>query len=234
MKTPGAMLLLALAVPLDAVAQTRSAPLPICGEIRTVPCVGPRHSEPEALPGGWYSLFNGRDFDGWRFAEDRSAFRVEEGMIVADGRRSHLFYDGPLMDRGFRNFEIESEIMTLPGANSAIYIHTQYLEGAWPNVLPTGYEIQINNSAESRGRTASVFTFADLLEPPVADNVWFRMHVTVTGQRIQVRIDERLVNDYTEPADKPTRLTGGTFALQAHLPGEVTYFRNLRVKPLPD
>jgi hypothetical protein len=108
------------------------------------------------------------------------------------------------------------------------------MEGAWPNILPSGYEIQINNSAANPGRTASVFTFQDLTTSPARDDVWFKMGITVTGRRVQVRIDDRLVNDYTEPADKPSRLTGGTFALQAHEKGEKTYFRNILVRPLPD
>ena len=218
-----------------APAPADSQALPVCAATpRAVPCVSPPPPATEALPGGWFRLFNGRDLSGWRVSEDTAAFRIENGMIRADGRRSHLFYDGPLMGRDFRNFELEAEIMTRPGANSAIYIHTHFMEGAWPNVLPSGYEIQINHSAATRGRTASVFTFQDILESPVPDDVWYTMRILVQGRRVQVFIDGRMINDYTEPADKPSRLTGGTFALQAHEPGEVTYFREVRVRPLPD
>jgi hypothetical protein len=211
------------------------AALPVCNSsARSVPCVAPRASVPEALAGGWFRLFNGRDFDGWRVAEDPAAFHVKDGIIVANGRRSHLFYDGPLMGRDFRNFEMQADVMTRRGANSAIYIHTHYIEGAWPNTLPSGYEIQINNTAASTGRTASVFTFKNLTESPARDDTWFRMHITVQGRRVEVRIDDRLVNVYTEPADSASRLTGGTFALQAHEPGEITYFRDILVRPLPD
>ena len=80
------------------------------------------------------------------------------------------------------------------------------------------------------GRTASVFTFADILEAPAKDDVWFVMNIRVTGRRVQVRIDDRLVNDYTEPSDKRTRLTGGTFALQAHEAGEITQMPNSTVQ----
>ncbi|MBW3628933.1 MAG: DUF1080 domain-containing protein [Gemmatimonadetes bacterium] len=234
MKMTSVLILLCLATVAEAPGQRRARGLPACSEKRTVPCAGARHSEPQALLDGWFRLFDGRSFDGWRIAEDANAFRIENGAIVANGLRSHLFYDGPLMDRDFKNFELQAEVMTRPGANSAIYVHTHYMEGAWPNILPSGYEIQINNTAANPGRTASVFTFADILEPPAKDDVWFVMNIRVTGRRVQVRIDDRLVNDYTEPADKRTRLTGGTFALQAHEVGEITHFRNIVVRPLPD
>lgn len=234
LSTGAVVLLLVIAGCSTVVRGTGAQALPDCGSAVRVPCVEIRDDIPEALPGGWFRLFNGRDFEGWRLAEDSAAFRLEEGTIAADGRRSHLFYDGPLMGRNFRNFELQADVLTKPGANSAIYIHTHFMEGGWPNILPSGYEIQINNSAANPGRTASVYTFQDINTTPAQDNVWFTMHITVVGHRVQVRIDDRLVNDFTESADKPSRLTGGTFALQAHAPGEKTYFRNILVRPLPD
>jgi hypothetical protein len=39
--------------------------------------------------------------------------------------------------------------------------------------------------------------------------------------------------DYTEPAGSPTRLTGGTIALQGHDPGSEVHYRSVRIRPLP-
>lgn len=77
---------------------------------------------------------------------------VENGEIVVHGPRAHLFYDGPVLDHEFRDFEL--------------------------------------------------------------------------------MVDGRPVVDYTEPSDAPTRLTGGTIALQGHDPGSEVHYRNIRIRPL--
>ena len=40
---------------------------------------------------GWISLFNGENLDGWRAVENPSSFSVQDGMIVGNGPRAHLF-----------------------------------------------------------------------------------------------------------------------------------------------
>ncbi len=50
-----------------------------------------------------------------------------------------------------------------------------------------------------------------------------------------VKLNGKKVIDYTEPEGKEgtVKLSHGTFALQAHDPKSVVYFRNIRVKRLP-
>ncbi|MDA8697130.1 DUF1080 domain-containing protein, partial [Rhodopirellula sp.] len=59
------------------------------------------------------------------------------------------------------------------------------------------------------------------------------------GRRIQLKVNGKILVDYTEPVNKQPesdqferRLDSGTFALQAHDPDSKVYFRNLRVKRL--
>ena len=55
------------------------------------------------------------------------------------------------------------------------------------------------------------------------------------GKQVQVRVNDMLVVDYTEPGEMPGKaLSKGTFALQGHDPESRVRFRNLRVRPLPD
>ncbi|MBI5009473.1 MAG: DUF1080 domain-containing protein [Bacteroidia bacterium] len=65
----------------------------------------------------WSDIFNGKDFTGWTAAENPGSFRVEEGALVCNGERGHLFYN---TDKPFKNFELIAEIKTLPKANSGI------------------------------------------------------------------------------------------------------------------
>jgi hypothetical protein len=66
------------------------------------------------------------------------------------------------------------------------------------------------------------------------------MNVLVRGKRVQIRVNDTLVVDYLEPAEPPQsggrarRLAKGTFALQCHDPQSKVFYRNLRVKRLPD
>ena len=92
---------------------------------------------------GWISLFNGKNLDGWKVGKNASTFSVEDGMIKVAGSTAHLFYQGNVQNHNFKNFEFKAQVMTKPGSNSGIYIHTKYQEGGWPEY---GYEVQVNNS----------------------------------------------------------------------------------------
>ncbi len=188
---------------------------------------------------GWLSLFDGRSLAGWKAAENPDAFRVEDGAIVAHGTRGHLFYVGQVQNHDFKDFVMEAEVMTAPGSNSGIYFHTQYQEQGWP---AKGLEVQVNNTyARDPIKTGSLYQVANVTTPPAKDNQWFIMRITVRGKHVIVEVDGRKLVDYTEPADNSAlkgefdrRLAHGTFAIQAHDPGSMVRFRNIRVKPLAE
>ncbi len=178
--------------------------------------------------GGWTPLFDGRTLDGWRASEHPATFRVENGEIVVDGPRAHLFYDGPVLNHDFRDFELKAEVLTRPGANSGIFIRTAFQPTGWPS---QGYEVQVNNSQSDWRRTGSLYAVQDVREAG-RDNEWFTIHAVVRGRRVRVMVDGRQTVDYTEPADSATRLTGGTIALQGHDPASEVHYRNIRVRAL--
>lgn len=193
---------------------------------------------------GWISLFDGKTLDGWRANENVGTFSVREGMIVASGARSHLFYEGAVSNHDFKNFEFKVDVKTEPGANSGIFFHTAYQESGWPK---KGYEAQINNTHRGSGsyrelkRTGSLYAVRNVFTSPVEDGTWFTLRIKVVGRRVQIWVDDFYMVDYTEP-DNPVRreehadvvLSRGTFALQGHDPDSTVYFRNVYVKPLPD
>src|SRR5690242_8856219 len=91
----------------------------------------------------WVDLFDGRSLHGWRPGGNKNSWKVEGACLVADGPRSHLFYNGPFRGGDFRNFELEVEASAVHAANSGIYFHTRYQESDFPR---KGFEIQICNS----------------------------------------------------------------------------------------
>ena len=176
----------------------------------------------------WISLFDGKTLAGWRVGENASTFSVANGEIIVRGEVAHLFYDGPVMNHEFRDFELKVEVMTRPQANSGVYLRTVFQEKGFPS---RGYEVQVNNSHTDWRRTGSLYAVQDVREG-VADNEWFTIHATVRGRRVLVDVNGRQTVDYTEPDTSATRLTGGTIALQGHDPGSEVHYRNIMIRAL--
>ena len=187
---------------------------------------------------GWISLFDGESFAGWKVNENEATFSIKDGAIVANGERSHLFYDGAVADHNFKNFEFKAQVMTMPNSNGGIYFHTAFQDEGWPS---KGYEVQVNNTHTDWRKTGGLYAIDDVKEPPTKDNEWFTQHIIVKGKNIEVRLNGETVVNYTEP-DNPERPDGmadrlidsGTFALQGHDPGSTVHFKDIQVKILPD
>ncbi len=186
---------------------------------------------------GWVSLFDGKTMNDWKVGDNASTFRVDSGMIIVNGNTAHLFYNGPVNNHDFKNFEFKADVMTMPGSNSGIYFHTQFQQGSWPS---KGYEVQVNNSHTDWKRTGSLYDIVDIKEKYIQDNVWYTEYIKVVGKRVIIKLNDIVVVDYTEPAN-PLRpkgeeerlISNGTFALQGHDPKSKVYFKNIMVKVLP-
>jgi hypothetical protein len=186
---------------------------------------------------GWVSLFDGKTLDGWKVGVNATSFKVEDGAIVINGPRAHLYYVGPVNNHEFKNFEFKADVMTTPGSNSGIYFHTAYQEDGWPS---KGYEVQVNNSHTDPKRTAGLYGIKDNMEAPAKDGEWFTMQITVQGKHVTTSVNGKTIVDYTEPdnADRPADMkdrliSSGTFALQGHDPKSKVFVKNIMVKPLP-
>ena len=187
---------------------------------------------------GWVSLFDGKTLNGWKVGNNAETFSVENGTISVHGQTAHLFYDGEVQHHQFKNFEFKAEVMTKPGANSGIYFHTAYQESGWP---AKGYEVQVNNSHTDWRRTGSLWAIQDVKEVYAKDDEWFTEYIKAEGKHVIVKINDKMVVDYTEPENvqRPADMAGriissGTFALQGHDPNSQVYFKNILVKILPD
>jgi hypothetical protein len=179
--------------------------------------------------GRWTKLFNGKSLEGWKASENPQTFTVQDGAIVVFGNRAHLFYSGPFMDHNFKNFEFKLKVMTTPGSNSGLFIHTEYQETGWPS---KGYEIQVNQTHSDWRKTGSVYAVQDVKEVFVKDNEWYTQHIIVQGKRIIVKVNDKVINDYTEGENG--KLSSGTIALQGHDPKSKVFYKDIMVKALPD
>lgn len=186
---------------------------------------------------GWVSLFDGKTFNGWKKNQNPETFSIENGTIKVAGPVSHLFYDGSVSDHKFKNFEFKAKVMTKPGANSGIYFHTAFQQEGFPG---KGYEVQVNNSHTDWRRTGSLYAVKDVKETFVKDNEWYEEYIMVKDKNVTIKINGKIVVEYTEPENVGKDNAGGraisdgTFALQGHDPGSVIYYKDIMVRPLPN
>jgi hypothetical protein len=193
---------------------------------------------------GFTDLFNGKDLTGWKVGGPAESFIVRDGAIVASGPASHLYYDGPFRNHRFRHFELLMDVMSRAGANGGVYVLTEFEQvggnerasGRFPS---KGFEIQVYNGTAGP-RTGSLCHVVDLNEALVKDEEWFTQAIIVKGDTIVVKINEKQVVQWTQPADwtggregPGRRITGpGTIALQAHDAKSAVLYKNIRLMPL--
>ncbi len=165
-------------------------------------------------------------------------------MIVCSGPRAHLFYTGNPGKGIFKNFEFKALVQTKPGANSGIFFHSKEQDHGFPL---KGYEVQINNSYEGNGdfqelkKTGSLYGIRNVYYPTAKDNEWFEIAVKVMENHVEIRINGTKVVDYIQP-DNPYRPHNGKYkvfdrgriALQAHDKNSTTWFRDIRIRQLPE
>lgn len=190
----------------------------------------------KARSGKWISLFNGRSLANWKVGDNAKTFSVNHGLIAVVGNTAHLFYNGKVMNHNFKNFEFKAEVMTMPGSNSGIYFHTVYQQSGWPM---KGYEVQVNNSHTDWRRTGSLYGIQDVKEVYVKDNEWYTEYIKVEGKHVIIKINDKIVVDYTEPdnvtrkkGDEQRVISSGTFALEGHDPKSLVFYRNIMVRAL--
>jgi hypothetical protein len=178
-------------------------------------------------------LFDGKSMTGWKVNENAASWKVEDGCLVCQGERSHIFYVGD--SKPFKNFHFKADVKTMPNSNAGIYFHTKFQESGWPKY---GFECQVNLTGSDPIKTSSIYQVKNVAEPAAKDNEWYTQEIIVQGKQITLKVNGKTLVDYTEPEGQKagndfTRvLDQGTFALQAHDPGSRVYFKNLMVKRL--
>jgi hypothetical protein len=189
---------------------------------------------------GWVSLFNGKDFTGWKVNENTASFTIKDGAIVSHGDRSHCFYVGPVGNHDFKNFELKVDVKTEPGSNGGIYFHTAYQNESWPD---KGFEVQVNNTHTDPIKSGSLYHVVDIgkdvVSPIVKDGEWFTEHIVVKGDTVTISLNGKQVVQWKQPAEwngsrdfVGRRIDHGTIALQGHDPRSTVMYKNIQIKLL--
>jgi len=160
-----------------------------------------------------------------------------DGVVSLEGEYNTWVYQ-PGGFKTFTNFELTTEIFTLPGANASILFHTNERD------LSQGYEVIIDNSRVGNWdhllKTGSLKSVRNIHYRMVEDSAWFRLSLKVVENHIFISINGHPVVDYIEP-EMPFRTTrnegmtlgAGTFALRTLFGNTGISFRNLQVTELP-
>ena len=156
--------------------------------------------------------------------------RLSDGILEQAGR------PGPAFDRSSGKISKASMDVVKAGAERA--------EGPW-YAVHHGYEIQIADTGDAFHRTGAIYSLA----PSTAEakpGEWRTMIITLAGERITVEIDGQVTTRFdptsptvpprktwSEPKREPRRPQAGYIGLQNHDPGEIVWYREISLRPLP-
>ena len=180
---------------------------------------------------GFVTIFDGKTFNGWKSSTDNpETFKIEDGAFVTHGKTAHLFYVGD--EKPFKDFELKVDVMTRARANGGVYFHTKYQEKGFPRA---GFECQVNETHSDPKKTGSLYNIKNVMDvSPVKDDEWWEYDITVKGKTATLKVNGKVTVEWTQPENARKKLSEGTFALQAHDPGSVVYYKNIRVKRLAE
>jgi hypothetical protein len=118
-------------------------------------------------------------------------------------------------------------------------------EGPW-FAVHNGYEVQITDGSDPWHRTGSIYSLAPSSAAPSDAGVWRTLVITLDDTKIHVDLDGRRVSSFDpaspdlpprkiwhEPKREPERPVAGFLGLQTHDPGDVIWFKEISVRPLP-
>ncbi|RST10271.1 DUF1080 domain-containing protein [Streptomyces sp. WAC05374] len=178
---------------------------------------------------GYVPLFDGSGTAGWRQAGPGS-FTLGDGTLTSQGGLGMLWYAG----REFTgDYSLKLDWRMDGDDNSGVLIGFPASDDPW-SAVNNGYEIQIDATDAADRTTGAVYGFksADTAARDAALNPpgeWNTYEIRVTGERLEVFLNGRKINDFTN-TDPARSLAQGYVGLQNHGDGDQVSFRNVRIR----
>ncbi|MDR0386018.1 MAG: DUF1080 domain-containing protein [Prevotellaceae bacterium] len=186
-----------------------------------------------AIPEGFSSLFNGKDFTGWDIQPDKGAWKVENGTIHCYGKPNDPYFI--ISEKKYENFELYLDFRMSPKCNSGVTIHL--IERDHGRESRMGMEIQVSDDAGNAPDVHSCAAIYDVA-PPLLSAVkpakhWNTYHIIMDWPMLVIELNGQIVQN--ENMDKNPRLKyrlrNGHIGLQNH--GREVEYRNIYIKELP-
>lgn len=118
-------------------------------------------------------------------------------------------------------------------------------EGPW-FAVHRGYEVQISDGGDPAHGTGAIYSLARSANAVKKPGEWRTMIITLAGEKISVELDGQQTTSFDptttnlparkqwhEPKREPKRPQAGYIGLQNHDPGDVVWFKEVSVRPLP-
>jgi hypothetical protein len=131
-------------------------------------------------------------------------------------------------------------------SGQAVQASAEREEGPW-YAVHHGYEVQIADTGDPFHRTGAIYSLApSSTVTKKSPGEWKTMIITLAGERILVDLDGQRVTSFDprspnlppqkqwhEPKREPRRPEAGYLGLQNHDPGDLVWFKEVSVRPLP-
>ncbi len=158
---------------------------------------------------------------------------------LADGILERATSPGPAFDRDAQGKSSAESIEQVKAA-------AEREEGPW-FAVHHGYEVQILATGDSWHRTGAIYSLAPASgSSKKAPGEWQTMIITLAGDRVLVNLDGEDITSFDptspdlpprkawyEPKREPKRPEAGYLGLQNHDPGDVVWYKEVSVRPLP-
>jgi Domain of Unknown Function (DUF1080) len=183
-------------------------------------------------------LFNGKDLAGWKQV-GWPGFSVDNGAMKTSGGMGLLFYEL----EAFSDTTLKVVFKTSgERGNSGIYIRMpEKPADAWYGVH-NGYEVQIDSSGDDWHCTGAIYSISKVTarnQKPMGE--WNTLEIELKGPVTRVRLNGKLVNEYTEGQAVPERkqwyepirgprANKGYIGIQNHDPQSIVLFKEISVK----
>jgi hypothetical protein len=184
--------------------------------------------------GGFVSLFNGKNLDGWKTvpAKAEKTFTVDEGIIVVSGRPNGYFYT----DKSYKNYILRFDWRYKRPAgleddekfsgNSGLLVHIQEPHKVWPKCIEVQGENRTHANIFAIGGAKGSFKFDQAalrkVRKPVGE--WNTTEVLVKDGAITSKVNG------TQISTGKGNLTEGPFGFQSE--GAEIHFKNIKIKVL--
>ncbi|MFJ1930723.1 MULTISPECIES: ThuA domain-containing protein [unclassified Streptomyces] len=179
---------------------------------------------------GYTTLYGNSGTTGWKQAGPGS-FAESDATLTTRGGLGLLWYQS----KEYTSYSLKLDWRQADDDNSGVFVGFPASDDPW-SAVNNGYEIQIDATDAPDRTTGSVYGFksADLAARDAALNPpgeWNTYEIRVEGERLQVFLNSRRINDFTN-TDPARSLQQGHIGLQNHGDGDDVSFRNVRIKEL--
>ncbi|MFJ8857546.1 ThuA domain-containing protein [Streptomyces sp. NPDC102451] len=179
---------------------------------------------------GYTTLYGTSGTSGWKQAGPGS-FTESDSTLTSQGGLGLFWYQA----KEYKAYSLKLDWRQAGDDNSGVFVGFPASDDP-QSAITKGYEIQIDATDTPERTTGSVYgsASADLAARDAALNPpgeWNTYEIRVEGERLQVFLNGRKINDFTN-TDPARSLQQGHIGLQNHSNGDDVSFRNVRIKEL--